>query len=66
MSKVEQIEAEIGKLTPAEQQQIRDWLDDMIEDQLEFTPGFEAKIQQSERDREAGLSGRIRRPEDPV
>ena len=39
------------KLSQAELRQIRAWLDDIIEDELEFTPQFERAIQQSERER---------------
>jgi hypothetical protein len=49
MSKVDQIEQQLGSLSQAELRQVRDWLDDVIEDDLEFTPEFEATIQQSER-----------------
>lgn len=53
MSKVAQVEAELEKLSQAELRQVRDWLDDMIEDNLEFTPEFEAGIVQSEREMRA-------------
>src|SRR5207249_2975203 len=38
MSKVEQMESELRKLSQAELRQIRGWLDDLIEDELEFAP----------------------------
>jgi hypothetical protein len=44
------MEAQLRKLSQLELRQIRAWLDDLIEDELEFTPGFETAIQQSERD----------------
>jgi hypothetical protein len=47
---MDQIEAELEKLSPAELKQVRDWLDDFVEDRLEFTPAFEAAVQQSERE----------------
>ena len=50
MSKVAHIESELEKLSQAELHEVRDWLDDMIEDDLEFTPEFESTIQQSERE----------------
>jgi len=62
MSKVEQIQEQIQKLSPEEMEQVREWLDDFIEDQLEFTEDFKAKIEQSERERAAGQYSRIRRP----
>ena len=62
MSKVAQIESELQKLTPAELRQVRDWLDDQIEDELEFTPGFEAAIQKSESELAKGNQPRTRQP----
>ena len=57
------METELRKLSQAELRQIREWLDDLIEDELEFTPEFESSIQQAERDRAAGKSTRVREPE---
>ena len=63
MSKIEQMEAELRKLSQSELRQIREWLDDIIEDELEFTREFERAIQQSERDMAEGRSSRVREPE---
>jgi hypothetical protein len=63
VSKVEQMESELRKLSQAELRQIREWLDDIIEDELEFTPEFEHSIQQAERDMAAGKAARVREPE---
>ena len=63
VSKVEQMEAELRNLSQAELRQIREWLDDLIEDELEFTPEFERSIQQAERDKADGKSARVREPE---
>jgi hypothetical protein len=60
MSKVQKIEAELQKLSPAEMVQVRDWLDSFLEDQMQFTDEFEAKIQESERDMAAGKRSRTR------
>ena len=62
MSKVAQIEAELGSLSQAELREVRNWLDDLIEDDLEFTPEFESAIQQSEREIKQGLQPRTRQP----
>ena len=62
VSKVEQMESELRKLSQAELRQIREWLDDFIEDELEFTPEFEASIQRSERDMAAGKAAGVREP----
>jgi predicted phage gp36 major capsid-like protein len=56
MSKVEQVESELRKLSQAELRQIRDRLDDVIEDELQSTPEFESSIRQSERDMASGKS----------
>ena len=50
MSKVQTIEAELQTLSPDELRQVRVWLDDILEDELEFTGKFEAKIRASEQD----------------
>jgi hypothetical protein len=62
VSKVAQIEAELETLSQAELREIRAWLDDFIEDDREFTPEFEAAIQQSEREMTAGVRPRVRQP----
>jgi hypothetical protein len=63
VSKVEQMETELRKLSQTELRQIREWLDDVIEDDLEFTPEFEASIRQAERDMAEGKGARVREPE---
>ena len=62
MSKVAQIEAELETLSQTELREIRDLLDDMIEDDLEFTPEFESAIKKSEREMADGIRPRVRRP----
>jgi len=63
VSKVEQMESELRKLSQAELCQIREWLDDFIEDELDFTPEFEQSIRQAERDMADGTRARVREPE---
>ena len=63
VSKVEQMESELRKLSQEELRQIREWLDDVIEDELQFTPEFESSIRQSERDMASGKSARVRKQE---
>src|SRR2546423_15561717 len=65
MSKVERVESELRKLSQAELRQVREWLDDIIEDELEFTPEFEHSIQQAEREMTDGKSARVREPDVP-
>jgi len=62
VSKVEQVERQLRKLSQAELRQIREWLDNIIEDGMEFTPEFEHAIQQAERDMADGKSARVREP----
>ena len=62
MSKVEQAESQLRKLSQAELRQIREWLDDIIEDEMEFTPEFERAVQQAERDMADGKSAWVREP----
>ena len=62
MSKVEQLTAELEKLSEPELSRIRDWLDSILEEQQEFTPEFEAAIQRSEGDRAQGRHTRTRKP----
>lgn len=62
MSKVEQIGSELRKLSQTELRQIRTWLDDLLEDELEFTPEFEGSIRQAERDMADQKSARLREP----
>jgi hypothetical protein len=62
MSKVEQIEAELQNLSPADLKRVRDWLDNFVEARLEFREDFEAAVQESEREMAAGLRPRVRKP----
>jgi len=48
------MEAELSKLSQAELCQIREWLDDLIEDELQFTPEFERAIEKAESDMNGG------------
>ena len=63
MSRVEELTAELEKLSEPELSRIRDWLDHILEDQWGFTPEFEAAIQRSERDRAQGRHTRTRKPQ---
>lgn len=59
MSTVQEIEAAIKQLSPEEMRQVRDWIENMLEDQLEFTEDFRAKIERSERDMAEGKRPRV-------
>lgn len=50
MPTLEKIENEVKQLSKAEQESLRDWLENMLEDELEFTDDFKAKIERGEQD----------------
>jgi hypothetical protein len=50
MQTLERIEAEVRQLSKTEQEELRDWLENMLEDELEFTDEFKAKIERGEQD----------------
>ena len=61
MSMLEQIEEQVKRLSVADQQALRNWLDDILEDELEFTDEFKAKIEKAKRDIAEGR-GRVVKP----
>jgi hypothetical protein len=54
MSTVKEIEAAIPRLTRAEVEQLREWIDNYLEDQLELTDDVKTRIEESRREIEAG------------
>ena len=50
MSTVQEIEAALPRLSRIEIEQIRAWIDDYLEDQLELTDEVKAKLDQSRRE----------------
>jgi len=63
MNNVQDIESALAKLSLADLQAVRDWLDDFIEDQLEVSNEFKAKIQRAKQEIAGGIHSRVRRPE---
>ncbi len=61
MLTLEQVENQVKLWTKAEQEALLDWLANMLEDQLEFTEEFKAKIQRGEQDIREGRV-RVRNP----
>jgi hypothetical protein len=47
---LEQVEEQVKQLTKAEKEALLDWLTNVMEDELEFTDEFKAKIDRGERD----------------
>ena len=54
MSTVKEIQAAIPKLSREEIEQIRQWIEDYLEEQLELTDDVKAKLDQSRREIAAG------------
>ena len=54
MSTVKEIQAAIPNLSREEIEQIRKWIDDYLEDQLELTDEVKAKLDESHREIAAG------------
>jgi DICT domain-containing protein len=50
MATLDQIEKQVEQLPTAEKQVLLEWLEDILEDELEFTDEFKAKIQRAKRD----------------
>ena len=63
MSTVKEIETAIARLGVEDMEAIRDWLDELIEDQLEVSDEFKAKIQRAKEEIAGGIHSRVRRPE---
>jgi urease accessory protein UreF len=62
MSTVQEIESAITHLSVEEMAAIRDWLEDQMEDRLEFTDEFKAKIARAREELARGEYSRIRQP----
>jgi hypothetical protein len=54
MPTLEQVEQQVKQLTRAEQEALRDWLENVLEDELEMTDEFKAKIERGEQDLREG------------
>jgi mRNA-degrading endonuclease RelE of RelBE toxin-antitoxin system len=50
MKTLEQIESEVRKLSPQEQEQLRDWLENLLEDRMELKDEFKAEIAAGKKD----------------
>jgi predicted transcriptional regulator len=61
VSSLEQVEQAVLKLRPVEQQALREWLENLLEDRLEMTAEFKAEIAEGKADIAAGRV-RTRRP----
>ena len=50
MQTLEQIENQVRELPKPDQQSLLEWLENLLEDELEMTNEFKAKIEQGEQD----------------
>ena len=50
VSKVEKIESDLQKLSLQELEEVRDWIESFLEDQLQVTDEFKASIERGQRD----------------
>jgi len=61
MPTLQQVEEQVKMLTKAEREALLDWLGNIVEDELEFTDEFKAKIERGEQDIREGRV-RIHKP----
>lgn len=54
MPTLEKIEDQVKQLSRAEKEALRDWLENILEDELEMTAEFKAKIERGEQDLREG------------
>ena len=60
---VKQIESALSMLSLEEKQAVRDFLDDLIEDQLELDGEFKSKIERAKKEIADGVHSRVRQPQ---
>ena len=63
MSTVKEIELALARLSVQDLQAVRDWLDDFIEDQMEVSAEFKAKIERAQTEIAQGIHSRSRTPQ---
>jgi len=60
MSNVQEIESAIERLSAGDMQRIHEWLENILEDQLELSEKFQDQIERSEREMAGGKRPRLR------
>jgi len=63
MSTVKEIELALARLSVQDLQAVRDWLDDFMEDQMEVSDEFKAKIERAQTEIAQGIHSRSRPPQ---
>lgn len=61
MPTLEQVEHDAAQLSKTDQRSLLDWLEDVVEDEREFTAAFTTKVAQAKQDLAAGR-GRVVEP----
>jgi hypothetical protein len=61
MATLQQIEKDVAQLPISEKRALLEWLEDLLEDELEFTDEFKAKFERAKRDISQGR-GRVVKP----
>ena len=62
MSSVQEIEKAISQLSTKEMTQVRDWLENVLEDHLELTDAFKGDIEEAKANIARGIRARVRTP----
>ena len=62
MRTVQEIKSAIQRLSKAGMQEVHEWLENLLEDQLEMLEEFKAKIEASELEMQQVKRPRVRRP----
>jgi hypothetical protein len=65
MSNVQEIESAIGRLSAQDMRQIYEWLENLLEDQMEISEVFQQRIERSEREMAEGKRPRVRHAKTP-
>jgi len=63
MSTVKEIESALEQLPVEDLQEVRDWLEDFIEDQLELSDEFKAKVLRARQEIADGVYSRVVKPD---
>lgn len=63
VSSIKEIESALTRLSIEDLQAVREWLEDFIEEQLEVSDEFKAKVQRAKQEIAGGVYSRVRKPE---
>jgi hypothetical protein len=63
MSDVKEIETALARLSLEDLEQVREWLENFIEDQLGVSDEYKAKVERARAEMAAGNYSRVRQPD---